>query len=177
MDKLINNKATSLILFAINAFVFLITFITSVHSNMVNAILYVVTAGIMLFILLPTIVLHYFEKLKAIRLHKFMSFVDYFAIFGMMVASLVLLFCSRFATVGCIMIIFEMIVSLFTAFVSLAQYKSIKTQREIQMEKRKAVADSSNAAERLKTLKNLFDQGIISKEEYEEKKKKYIELL
>lgn len=180
---MINNKYTSLVLLGANFFNFIILLAVTLGSRhwgliwIVVEIFYPIVGGLLLFILTPTILSHFFGKLKYVRLHKFMSFVDYGAIFGLMVATFVLATIDGFSGIGFMLIFLEMITAAATAVVSLIQFSNIQSTKDAQVQKRQMAENSTNAAQKLRTLKELHDKGVITEEEYNEKKKKYIDLL
>ena len=187
---MIRNKLTSLILLGVNVLNFFLFFalILGMSSGyyeryyltwITGEIFMPIIGGLLFIILTPTIVLHFFGKLRFVRLHKFMSFVDYGAIFGLYVAAFVLGILDRAPAGVVLWTLVSMISAIFTAIVSLMQLSTIETPKPVQRsyQTAKPANNAADAVQKLRTLKELLDQGIISEEEYNEKKKKYIELL
>lgn len=146
-------------------------------------VIFVPIIALLYLILIPLTLLFFFGKLRFIRVHKFMSAFDFLGVFGVSLAQGILIMCycrmplSPLGNFVNILIILTMILSMASSILCLINLFSMP--KYISHKKAKAIEkkQSENAAQKLKTLKSLFDQGIISKEEYDEKKKKYIELL
>ena len=134
-------------------------------------------------ILIPLTLLFYFGKLRFVRIHKFMSAVDFLGVFGVSLAQgiLVLCYCNiPLTTLGTfvnIFIILTCVLSFLSAvlcLINLFTMTKFVTTKKAKIIKNK---ESESAAQKLKTLKKLFDDGVITKEEYDEKKQKYIDML
>ena len=129
-------------------------------------------------ILLPLTIVFYFGKLKHIKLHKFMSFVDYFGILGLVMTDFILMTSYGMNIVIVqLLTFFVMVLSFFSGLFCLLQFLYICKKGSDFSESNNRSANFDCAANKLKSLKHLYDQGIISKEEYDEKKKKYIDQL
>lgn len=135
-----------------------------------------IAAGIMVFLFM---LLSVFTKVRNMRFAWFFSFSFYLISILCMVSLLIdsyyyllpagrtiYLFSWLLAVISFLTSVFHLIVGIKTPkFVSEKAAKQIKDKA------------SAEAIERLKTLKKLFDEGAITQEIYDEKKKKYIDLL
>lgn len=134
-------------------------------------------------ILLIFTLMFYCDGLKFVRFHKFMSFVDFMGVFGVSLAQgiLLIVYCGhRLTPVGHVvngLIICTCLVSFFSGIVCLINLFSMpKYESPKQVEEREQL-ESADAVQKLKDLKSLYESGVISFEEYNEKKQKYIDLL
>ena len=134
-------------------------------------------------VLLIFTLMFFYDGLKLVRLHKFMSFVYFIGIYGVSLAQgiMLLYYCERSLTVvGFIVNIFIIctcLVSFASGIVCLINLFSMpKYESPKKIEKRQQF-QSADAVQKLKDLKSLYESGVITYEEYNEKKQKYIELL
>ena len=150
----------------------------SFFKIMDSVIFYPICALLGLIILLATL-LYFFDKVRFVRFHKFMSFIDYTAI-GVLALILYGLTHNRYpiqTTLSVFVHIFNfmlIITSIIFGIISLIQlflmpkYVSKATIRSNMEFKRKI------AVERLQELKDMYENHLINEEEYNEKKKQYI---
>ena len=196
MKKVLQDKRINLILMLLAFFSFVIYALIGLDNigysyeygnglylyvNCLGVIFVPIVAGLFL-ILLPLTTLFYFGKLKYVRVHKFMSTVDFLGVFGVSLAQGILILCysDNLNTRGVflnIFLIFTCVFSMMSAilcFVQLCMMPRLVNEKEQKIIKSR---ESNNAIQKLRTLKQLLDEGAITEEEYNEKKQKYIDLL
>ena len=144
--------------------------------------IFVPIVGLLFCVLIPLTLRFYFDKLQYVRVHKFMSFLDYLGVFGVSLAQGILVDAYSFeiTTLGVIVIIFIILTcvfSLLSALVCLFNLFTMPKYVSYKKTQRKRNMESDMAAQKLRTLKSMLDSGAITLEEYNEKKKKYIDLL
>ena len=137
---------------------------------------------LILLILIIFTLMFYFDGLKFVRFHKFMSFVDFMGVFGVSLAQGILLLdcCNILTTMGHIVnvfIILTCVVSFASGIICLINLFSMPAYESPKAVEQREYAQRENAVQKLKELKELYDSGVISFEEYNEKKQKYIDLL
>lgn len=145
--------------------------------------IFVPIMGGMILILLPFTIAFNYGKLKYIKLHKFMSAVDYIVL-GLAAVFLTVGFYGYGSTITFLgVVVMLMLYSIaigafFAAGLSIANFiVMLKEDAGNKEEKAIEIKNSNLAIERLTMLKKLLDSGAITTEEYNEKKKKYIDLL
>ena len=151
------------------------------YGNCLGVIFMPIAGGLFL-ILVPLTLMHYYDKLKYVRVHKFMSFVDFLGIFGVCLAQGILILCytDSLTVLGVftnIFLILTCVFSMASALLCLLQLFTMPRYMNEKQEKAIKAKESNNAVQKLKTLKALYDEGAITEEEYNEKKQKYIDLL
>ena len=137
---------------------------------------------LILLILVIFTLMFYFDGLKFVRFHKFMSFVDFMGVFGVSLAQGILLldFCNHLTTIGYIVntfIILTCVVSFASGIICLINLFSMPAYESPKTVERRENLQRENAVQKLKDLKELYDSGVISFDEYNEKKQKYIDML
>ena len=77
-----------------------------------------------------------------------------------------------------LLVLITMTLALVAAIISIYQLLIMLEQRKLARTKKTQVSkDSESAVQKLRTLKKLYEDGAITEEEYNAKKKKYIDLL
>lgn len=111
----------------------------------------------------------YYDKLK--RKKEFL-------IIGGIINSLIFLIILLFTIVGFIQLsVLYFVIVIVTAFASVNCFKLSKKYLNPKKEKELQEQDIKKAFEKLKTLKMLLDSGAITQEEFDEKRKAYIDLI
>lgn len=155
----------------------------SLYNWRMSGAIFVPIIGGFFIILLVFTILFYNDKLRFIKIHKIMSAFDFFAIFGCALAQAILMFtgASYLYPLGIFvnLIIWGVVgVSLAAFIVCIVDFcKLLKTNIAEKRKIKTIKMDSQEAVEKLRMLKQLLDDNIITNEEYEEKKKKYVDLL
>ena len=158
-------------------------FIFGLYSYQALGYIFVPIMGGMLLILVPLTIAYYSDKLRFIKLHKFMSAVDFFILGGCALAQAVLMYMYAYymTAVGIIvnLLFWSLaVVSLVACVFCIVDFISLFKVKVVEfVEKRQAVKDSDTAVEKLRMLKQLLDEHAITEQEYNEKKKKYVDLL
>ena len=157
--------------------------IFGLYSYQALGYIFVPIMGGMLLILVPLTIAYYNDKLRFIKLHKFMSAVDFFILGGCALAQAVLMYMYAYymTAVGIIvnLLFWSLaVVSLVACVFCIVDFISLFKVKVVEfVEKRQAVKDSDTAVEKLRMLKQLLDEHAITEQEYNEKKKKYVDLL
>ena len=158
-------------------------YIFGLYSYQALGYIFVPIMGGMLLILVPFTIAYYNDKLRFIKLHKFMSAVDFFILGGCALAQAVLMYMYAYymTAVGIIvnLLFWSLaVVSLVACVFCIVDFISLFKVKVVEyVEKRQAVKDSDTAVEKLRMLKQLLDEHAITEQEYNEKKKKYVDLL
>ena len=145
--------------------------------------IFVPIVALLCIILVIFTLMFYFDGLKFVRFHKFMSFVDFMGVFGVSLAQgiLLIVYCGhRLTPVGHIvnaLIICTCVVSFISGIVCLINLFSMPRYESPKKVEQREQFESADAVQKLKDLKSLYESGVITYEEYNEKKQKYIDLL
>ena len=141
MNSFFSSNKSSLILLIISAAAFTTYALLGIPINIYwydAGMLFIPISFVLFAILIPTTISNYYGKLKNVKLHKFMSGIDFFCVFGLSVAQLVYMFLEHgyYGFIGflvCFFIVITAIVAFFAMIVSFHQHSLIKNQNNIRL--------------------------------------------
>ena len=149
----------------------------TLYSWLILGYVFVPIIAFFFLILLPLTIAYSKGKLYFIKIHKLMSAIDYFAISGCSIAqALNMYYAWVFSYIGLIVnVLFWLlaVISLFAGVICIIQFFAIW---KVDVSKTKT-GKQETPAEKLRTLKKLFEEKVITEEEYNQQKKKYVDLL
>lgn len=124
----------------------------------------------------------YYDKIKRKKLFLIIGGIINFLIFYIILILIIETFIvfSRFYFCGIMITILYFVIVIVTAFASVNCFKlSKKYEKYLNPKKEKELQEQEikKAFEKLKTLKMLLDSGAITQEEFDEKRKAYIDLI